>query len=126
MAHRLLGAIFVLAGLAATASVASAQAAPQPPADAQTLRAAIDELKKEFEARLSALEMRLAVVEGGGPQAPAPVAGPVSSVSNAGPLGSRTAAAGASKVFNPDMAVIGDFLGAAGKVNTDPANRVSP
>jgi hypothetical protein len=126
MAHRLLCAVFVLAGLAATASVASAQAAPQPPADAQTLRAAIDELKKEFDARLSALEMRLAVVEGGGQQAPAPVAAPVGNVSNAGPLSSSTAAAGASKVFNPDMAVIGDFLGAAGKVNTDPANRVSP
>ena len=39
-----------------------------------------------------------------------------------GTVGGRAA----SKVFNPDMAVIGDFLGAAGKVHIDPANNVAP
>jgi len=31
-----------------------------------------------------------------------------------------------AKVFNPDIAVIGDFLGAVGKPNTDPANGILP
>jgi len=115
--------MFVLAALAASSQTAFAQAASQSPADAQTLRAAIDELKKDFDVRLSALEKRLAAIEGGGqPPAPLPAA---AGTPEPAPV-SSTAAAGASKVFNPDMAVIGDFLGAAGKVNTDPANRVSP
>ena len=40
--------------------------------------------------------------------------------------GTGQAAAGGSKVFNPDMAVIGDFLGTAGRVHTDPANDITP
>jgi hypothetical protein len=124
MARGLHYAVLVFAGLAAAAPRASAQAASQAPADAQTLRAAIDELKKDFEARLSALETRLAVIEGGRQQPPPSAPAPVS-VAAEPPSSASTAAAGASKVFNPDMAVIGDFLGAAGKVNTDPANKVS-
>ena len=119
MTRRLHCAVFVIVGLAVAAPRASAQAASQTPADAQTLRAAIDELKKDFETRLSALEARLAAIEGGGQRPTAPVQA-------AEPPSSSTAAAGASKVFNPDMAVIGDFLGAAGKGTIDPANKVSP
>jgi hypothetical protein len=56
---------------------------------------------------------------GGGqnpPQPPAPATPP-------DPGGGQQNPAGSSKVFNPDMAVIGDFLGAFGKnnVNPDPA-----
>jgi hypothetical protein len=96
--------------------------------DAQTLRAAIDELKKEFDVRLSALEARLAAVEKGGALAPA-----AASPEAAPPPPSTSPTSGAegssvtnSKVFNPDMAVIGDFLGTAGRSNIDPANRVVP
>jgi hypothetical protein len=129
MARRLQWAAFVFIGLVAAAPQASAQAASQAPADAQALRAAIDELKKDFDMRLAALEMRLAAVEGTRQSAPAPSPAPVSapaSLAAEPPSSASTAAAGASKVFNPDMAVIGDFLGTAGKVNVDPANRVSP
>jgi hypothetical protein len=124
VSHRLRYAAFVLVVM--SAAKASAQAAPQPP-DAQALRSAIDELKKDFEARLSALETRLAAIEGGQPAAaaaPALAPAPPPTVVDLAPGGAG--AAGASKVFNPDMAVIGDFLGAAGKINGDPANGVSP
>jgi hypothetical protein len=62
VSHRFRYAAFVLVVL--SAAKVSAQAAPQPP-DAQALRSAIDDLKKDFEARLSALETRLAAIEGG-------------------------------------------------------------
>lgn len=78
--------------------VASAQAV-----DSQALRQEIEQLRADFELlrrqyseRLSALEARLAGPGGAAAQAPAP-------------------AAGSSKVFNPDMSVIGNFVGAAGR-----------
>jgi hypothetical protein len=133
MAHRISSAAFVFIGLVASAPQASAQAAAQAPADAQALRAAIDDLKKDFDMRLAALEMRLAAVEGNRQSAPAPAPPPAPgepsappSLAAEPPSSSSTAAAGASKVFNPDMAVIGDFLGTAGKVNVNPGNRVTP
>ena len=92
----------------------------------QVLRQQVDQLRQDFEAikqqyaeRLAALEARLAALQGG-PSAPVspPVGAPASTASGGadGPgssaLGSSVAS---SKVFNPDMAVIGDFLGAAGR-----------
>jgi hypothetical protein len=131
VSHRFRYAAFVLVVL--SAAKASAQAAPQSPPDAQALRAAIDDLKKDFDARLSALEARLATIEGGAqqPQPAAPAAPPApaqlpAAVDLSTPASVNTAAAGASKVFNPDMAVIGDFLGAAGHVHADPANNIMP
>jgi hypothetical protein len=131
MAHRISCAALVFIGLSAAAPRASAQAASPAPADAQALRAAIDDLKKDFDMRLAALEMRLAAVEGNRQAAPAaappaPAAPEPASFAAEPPSAASTPPAGASKVFNPDMAVIGDFLGAAGKANIDPANRISP
>ena len=128
--HRAAFALVVLAGLSVLVdTTVSAQGAPQPPPDAQTLRAAIDDLKKDFEARLSALETRLAAIEGAGTGPPAP-APPPASVPAPAPaaqdFGAPAPAASGSKVFNPDMAVIGDFLGTAGRVKTDPANGITP
>jgi hypothetical protein len=132
VSHRFRYAAFVLVVL--SAAKASAQAAPQPP-DAQALRSAIDDLKKDFEARLSALEMRLAAIEGGQqpppaqplpPPPPPPVQQPAAADLSVPPSQANAAGGGASKVFNPDMAVIGDFLGAAGRVHTDPANNITP
>ena len=109
------------------ASVASAQ-------DAQALRQDIDQLRREFEAlkqqygdRLTALEAKLAVTEGAAVPAAAPAPGqPPPTPPPAGAEGGTAPVYGASignaKVFNPDIAVIGDFLGAAGtnKVQPDP------
>ena len=133
MSHRFPRAAFVLVVLSALSAVSPAVVSaqtPQPPQDAQALRAAIDELKKDFDARLSALEMRLAAIEGSPqpqPPTPAPVPAPAAAVNVDGALPAPTPVAGgsSSKVFNPDMAVIGDFLGTAGRVHTDPANGVT-
>ena len=95
----------------------------------QALRQEIDQLRKDFEAlkqqygqRLTTLETKLATAEGTPPPAAAPVAAPAAPPQPEPPptLGSSISG---SKVFNPDMAIIGDFLGAAGKngVNPNPA-----
>jgi hypothetical protein len=131
----------------ACAGSASAQPAGQDPASAQAIRAEIDQLKQEFTTRMSALEARLAALEGGqaapAQAGPAPAAQPAEQAAGGGataptapiPAGAEggsgpsgalpvygNAAAG-SKVFNPDAAVIGNFIGAAGKntVNAMPA-----
>ena len=123
---------FVCVSIVIGGSLIGPQAAyAQSPDNAQTLRAEIDQLKKDFEARLSALEERLTTIEGRQPaavQAPAAPQQPTAEVpagaagaggpSGALPVYGGTAAL--SKVFNPDMAVIGDFLGASGKNNVNP------
>jgi len=111
--------------------LAAASARAQSPqntssADAQALRSAIDDLKKDFDQRLAALEARLAAVEAaqrGGAAAPAvttPAAVAAAAAAGAPQAGTTGASVTNAKVFNPDMAVIGDFLGALGK--TSPAN----
>lgn len=152
------------------ATLASAQTPA--PSDAQALRAEIDQLRKDFDAlrqqygdRLTALEAKLAALEGGQPagaatpqqtvagtppsanapqpppavtptestaagQTPAPAAPPQTTAQvppgaegAGGPSGALPVYGGAitgSKVFNPDIAVIGDFLGSAGKNDVQP------
>jgi hypothetical protein len=104
-------------------------------ADAQQIQQQIDQLRQEFNQRVSALEAQLAALQGGQtppalPAPPAPPAPPAQTVEvpsgaagAAGPSGALPVygnVAAGSKVFNPDMAVIGDFLGAAGRNTTDP------
>jgi hypothetical protein len=120
-----------------------AQAAAQ---DTQALRQEIDQLRREFDAlkndygqRLAALEEKLAATEAAqpaaqpaaAPQAPPPQpagAGqtapvPAGAEGAGGPTGSLPvygAGVTGSKVFNPDIAVIGDFLGSAGSNSIAP------
>jgi hypothetical protein len=117
--------------LAFMSGVASAQQAD--PNSPQAIRAELEQLRQEYGARLAQLEARLRAVEGG--QAtqttpPASTAGvPPGAEAAGGPTGTLPvygttgAAVSGAKVFNPDMAVIGDFLGAAGRnqVNPTPA-----
>jgi hypothetical protein len=117
-----------------SAQAAAAQAQPTP-ADAQTIRQEIEQLRRDFDARLTALESRLAAVEGGratpAVAQAAPAAAPSAEVPSGaagagGPAGALPVygnVSAASKIFNPDIAVIGNFLGAAGKnaVNPEPA-----
>jgi len=129
--------------LVGSASSASAQ-------EAAALRQEIDQLRRDFETlkqqygdRLTALESKLATAEGAAPapaaQPPAtppatpqpPATPPAAEVpagaaGAGGPTGTLPvygASAGSSKIFNPDIAVIGDFLGAGGhnSVNPQPA-----
>jgi hypothetical protein len=109
----------------------------------QALRQEIDQLRRDFEAvkqqygdRLTALEAKLAAAEGATPAQPAapvptqpaqpaPTAQvPPGAEGGGGPTGALPiygGAAAGSKVFNPDMAVIGDFLGAAGRNEQNPS-----
>jgi hypothetical protein len=120
----------------AAPSMAAAQAQDSP----QALRAEIDQIRKELDAlkqqygdRLAALEAKLTAIQGGQVAAPAaPVEAtptaqvPPGAAGAGGPSGALPvygSSVASSKVFNPDMAVIGDFLGAAGRntVNPGPA-----
>jgi len=118
----------------------------QEPASSQVIRAEIEQLRQDFNARLAALELRLAAVEGTSPaQAAAaqpvtqPPSGPASGAppsavqptspvpaaaeGGGGPTGALPVygnASAGSKIFNPDIAVIGNFVGAAG------SNRINP
>jgi hypothetical protein len=129
------------AAFVALAVPAFAQPA-QDAASAQALRSEIDQLKQDFDARLAALESRLAALEGGqsakaaaepATQAeaaavpagsPPPAAQAPAGVDGSGGAGGALPVygdpAGSSKVFNPDMAAIGNFVGAAGKNNVNP------
>ena len=111
-------------------------------ADLNAIRAQIDALKADYEKRIQALETQLQTLQS---QTPAPAVEPAAAAAApqepqqpqptaqvptgaqgaGGPSGALPVYGGASgsKVFNPDIAVIGDFLGAAGsnKVNPGPA-----
>jgi hypothetical protein len=131
MVFRRRDAAYAFALVVALAPCARAQS-PAQANDAQALRTAIDDLKKDFEQRLSALETRLAAVEAASKQGtPAPAASSAAPQATSPALAvSPESATGASvsnaKVFNPDMAVIGNFLGATGHPNTELVNPIRP
>jgi hypothetical protein len=100
----------------------------------QQIQQQIDQLRTEFNNRLAALEAQLTALQGGQP-APAPPAQaptaplpttvevPPGAAGAGGPTGALPiygVASAASKIFNPDAAVIGDFLGAAGRNKVEP------
>jgi hypothetical protein len=112
-------------------------AAQQPAANqaaVQALRAEIDQLKNDFSARLAALEAKLAGITGETPAAPPPaipappgaqptVAVPPGAEGAGGPSGQLPVygnVTAASKIFNPDIAVIGNFVGVGGKNDVRP------
>lgn len=107
------GSIVIVVLFLAVSSPAFAQApAPQALSEA---RAEVDRLKQElaalreqYDKRLSDLELKLAALAALPPAAPVAAPAPEPVISNA-------AGAGASKVFNPDISVNGNFLGIAGK-----------
>jgi hypothetical protein len=108
--------------LPAAAQTADVQALRQ---EVDALKAQLTQLQQQYEARVAALEARLgaAAPEQQAAQAQPPTAAPTAEVpagaaGAGGPTGALPVygnAAAASKVFNPDMAVIGNFRGAAGR-----------
>jgi hypothetical protein len=115
--------------LASFVSFAGEAAAQPPPLEEQVaaLRAELQRLHAEHLDRLAALEARLAGLEGqapppAAPEAPAATADvPAGAAGAGGPSGPLPVyGAPTSKVFNPDIAVIGNFLGAAGTNRVDP------
>ena len=142
-----LAAALVIAPAFAYAQTPAVQPAAQP--TAQQLREEVERLRAEFEAvrdsygeRLAALEARLKGIEPGqpvppvvtpptaAPTAPPPTPGapteaqvPAGATGAGGPTGSLPFYGGASamsKIFNPDIAVIGNFLGAFGENDVNP------
>jgi hypothetical protein len=127
----------VAAFVTALATPCAAQPTPDAAA-AQSLRSEIDQLKQDFNSRLAALESRLAALEGGQPTVAAPGAAapggatpptpptaqvPPGAEGGGGPSGALPVygnVSAASKIFNPDIAVIGNFIGAAGSNSINP------
>ena len=143
------GLLLVLCALMPATVRAQTPDPAAPPAggggDVETLRRELDTLKREYDARLAELERRLAAIGAGaepsaGPS-PATPASPPPPPSPSPPPSPEPAAAASvpppaslpaepgpqpvpsGKVFNPDMAVIGNLLGAAGTnaVESSPA-----
>lgn len=124
--------VSVLTGALALVSVASPALAQAP--DPEAVRKEIEQLRKEFEeirkqygARLAALEAKVAAVPAVAQEQPAAPAAPQAPVvadiqPQPAPVSAGASSAGASKVFNPDIAVIGNFLGTGGRSpgNPDP------
>jgi hypothetical protein len=131
--------VYAGAALCICTSLAASASAQQPAANqaaAQALRAEIDQLKNDFSARLTALEAKLAAITGetpatpaaptqGAAQPPAPptVAVPPGAEGAGGPTGQLPVygnVSAASKIFNPDIAVIGNFVGVGGNNDVRP------
>jgi hypothetical protein len=115
LAHVCLALMCFVAAPAAAFAQAGDQSLQQ---EIERLRAEIDTMRKQYEERLAALEARVASASQpteAAPAAPAPAApvGPPSDTSIAAQPGQGVPAA-SSKVFNPDMSVLGNFAGAAG------------
>ena len=108
-------------------------------AEAQQIREEVDRLRKEFEAIRDSYGARLAVLEARLAGTAAPAA-PPATVAQTPPTAPATAdappgvaggtqgalpvygnATATSKIFNPDIAVVGNFLAAAGRNTIDPA-----
>jgi len=102
------------------------------PQELATLKRELEALKTAYEARFTELESRITALEKGTgappptpapPPAPATAEVPPGAAGAGGPSGALPvygSAAAGSKIFNPDIAVIGNFLGAAGSNSVDP------
>jgi hypothetical protein len=137
----------VLAGPIAASAQPAAAPAQEVRDEIDRLRNEFTALRQQYDARMNALEARLAAIEGrpapeaapaaqqppAAPGVPSPAAGqptrvevPAGATGVGGPEGALPVygnVSALSKIFNPDVAVIGNFLGAAGrnKVNPMPA-----
>jgi hypothetical protein len=117
-------AVFVLAAGGLLAAPAAVRAAQSPPAgtpapdvseEVSQLRKELDALRQEYGSRIAAIASRLAALEGGRPAEAAAV--PPGAATEGGPSALPVYGGGAasSKVFNPDISAIGNFVGAAGQ-----------
>jgi hypothetical protein len=116
-----------LAGVVAVFVVTTATAVAQvetPPAGLQQeldqLRRDIEVLRQQYEQRVADLEARVAALQA--TQAGQTATVPAGAEATGGPSGSRPVYGSpfGSKIFNPDIAIVGDVVGAAGR------NRVTP
>jgi hypothetical protein len=123
--------VVVLSALAAWDPLFAETAPASEAGELERLRGELEALRREYAERLAALERRLSAVEAApsgalaaGEPAPSavpapapPVEVPPGAAGAGGPSGTLPyygAAGSSSKIFNPDIAVVGDFLAAAG------------
>ena len=127
--RRLTVAVAIACSLAARSPAASA--GNEPDEVVASLRSELEALRAEYAARLAALESRLAALEGDadlagptGAAAPEEMAVPVGAAGAGGPQGPLPVYGGApaSKVFNPDISLIGNFLSVAGRNGVAPSD----
>jgi len=141
----------VVFGLGPAGTVSAQAPSSSAQTEQAALKQELDRLRQEFEAirdaygqRLAALEARLGTMGAGAaaqppppvpaqpadpvPAQPQPPAGeaqvPAGAAGAGGPQGALPvygSPSALSKIFNPDIAVIGNFLGAVGKNDVDPA-----
>jgi len=138
----LLAAVVVSAAVPAIAQDAAAPSVPMAPAAApaaQDVQAALRAELQQLKQQLDALQEKVAALEAaaGRPTQPAaapapaqppaqpaaPVEVPAGAAGAGGPQGALPVygnVSALSKVFNPDMAVIGNFIGAAGRNTVEP------
>ena len=117
----------LLSSWTAAAAAQPSSAGPTVAEQVAALRAELERLQAEHRDRLAALETRLAALEG---QAPTPAAAPVPLATAEVPAGAAGAGGPSgplpvygtptSKAFNPDIAVIGNFVGTAGDNDFEP------
>jgi hypothetical protein len=110
---------FVLAGVGLTVvpprSGGAGQAAPPSASeDVAQLRRELEALRQDYGARMAAIESRISALEGAPAGQTIPV--PAAAQAGEGTPGALPVYGGASssKFFNPDIAAIGNFVGAAG------------
>src|SRR5436190_15228735 len=86
-------------------------------ADIAALRTQLEALRTEYQTRIQDLERQLQAI-----QTQLTAAPPAGAAAVAAPAGQSVTGGSVSnaKVFNPDIAVIGDFLGAAGHNSVNP------
>ncbi len=134
--------VVMWAGAVLCLALPAAAQAPAAVAQAQDVREELDKLRKEFEAvrdaygaRLAALEAKLTAIGAPAPEVapvaaappaavPADVQVPAGAAGSGGPSGALPVygnASAMSKIFNPDMAVIGNFVGVAGENSVNPS-----
>ena len=109
---RFLTAFVLAGGVLLAAPPRPAGAAPGEPAkgdDLSRLKQDLEALRQEYGSRMAALESRIAALEGGRPAEAADALAPPATAAV------PPAAPAASKAFNPDIAAIGNFVGAAGR-----------
>src|SRR5256885_16180858 len=102
--------------LAATLVAVPRDAAAQAAGQMQQIQQQIDQLRQEFNTRISALEGQLATLQGQAPPSAAPPPPPAPPAPEVG----QGAALANAKGFNPAIAMIGDFFSAAGPANGSP------
>jgi hypothetical protein len=138
--------VLLVARVAVVEAQAPIPQEPEVRAALQGLRQELDALRREYGVRLAAIEAKIATIEKGGaaaqaappppvPPLPTPPTTPATPTAPTTEVQVPAGAAGAggptgqlpvygsttalSKIFNPDIAVIGNFIGAAGKNEID-------